>query len=95
MATESMDILKLKCRIRGNTVALRWLETVWNRVVYDAHPGFHRHKLVALFKLFAKLISIFDFLALLRALESLGVDLTLEVFIDGRHAALSISEVSA
>ena len=33
-------------------------------------------------------------MALLRALEALRVDLSLEILVDGRHTALTISKVS-
>ena len=51
--------------------------------------------MVTLGELFGELVAILHTLALLGALESLGVDLSVEVFIQGRHSAFTAPEVGA
>jgi len=75
VAAEAIDVLELESGVRCRAISLRGAVIVWLRVVNDAHPRLDCHELVTFLDLFGKFITIFDFLALFRALETLRVDL--------------------
>ena len=95
MATEAVNIIKFKRGIRSLTIAALWNIPVWFAVSNDAHPRLYRHKLVTFLDIFGKFVAIFDLLALFRAFETLRVDLTVKIFIEGRHTACACAKVRA
>ena len=95
MAAETVDIVEFKRRIRSFSITTLWDIPVGFAVGYYAHPWLNRHKLITFLDLFAELIAVLDLLALFCACKPLRVNLTVKVFIEGRHTTCTCAKVRA